>query len=44
MWLAVGHGHWGMGLGAVTGRLVAELVTGVAPFIDPGPLGISRFS
>jgi D-amino-acid dehydrogenase len=44
MWLAVGHGHWGMGLGAVTGRLVADLVTGVAPFIDPGPLGISRFS
>ena len=44
MWLAVGHGHWGMGLGAVTGRLVADLVTGAAPFVDPGPLGLGRFS
>jgi glycine/D-amino acid oxidase-like deaminating enzyme len=33
-----------MGLGAVTGRLVADLVTGAAPFVDPGPLGLGRFS
>lgn len=44
MWLAVGHGHWGMGLGAVTGRLIADLVTGAAPVCDPVPLGIGRFA
>ncbi len=43
MWLAVGHGHWGLGLGAVTGRLVSELVTGATPLVDPRPLGIERF-
>ncbi len=44
MWLAVGHGHWGLGLGAVTGRLIAELVTGATPLVDPQPLGLARFN
>lgn len=44
MWLAVGHGHWGLGLGAVTGRLVSELVTGQTPVVDPKPLGLERFA
>jgi D-amino-acid dehydrogenase len=44
MWLAVGHGHWGMGLGAVTGRVIADLVCGTTPVCDPAPLGLSRFS
>lgn len=43
MWLAVGHGHWGMGLGAVTGHLVADLVTGTAPLVDPSPFSLARF-
>jgi D-amino-acid dehydrogenase len=30
-------------LGAVTGRLVAELVTGEAPFVDPAPYSAGRF-
>ena len=25
---AFGHGHWGFGLGAITGRLVAQVVAG----------------
>ncbi|HSZ66379.1 MAG TPA: FAD-dependent oxidoreductase, partial [Xanthobacteraceae bacterium] len=35
MWLAGGHGHWGLTLGAVTGRLVTEMITGATPFCDP---------
>ena len=30
-------------LAAVTGRLIAELVTGSAPLIDPAPFGADRF-
>jgi D-amino-acid dehydrogenase len=43
MWFAGGHGHWGFGLGAVTGRLVAELVSGATPVVDPKPLSLARF-
>lgn len=43
MTLAIGHGHWGLGLGAVTGRLVADLVTGATPIVDPAPYGLERF-
>lgn len=43
MWFAGGHGHWGFGLGAVTGRLVAELVSGATPIVDPRPLSLARF-
>ena len=28
LWLAYGHGHWGLTLGPATGRLVAEMMTG----------------
>jgi D-amino-acid dehydrogenase len=27
----------------VTGRLIAELVTGETPFVDPAPFSASRF-
>ena len=37
MWLAIGHAHWGLTLGPVTGRLVAEMMTGETPFCDPAP-------
>jgi D-amino-acid dehydrogenase len=43
LWLAYGHGHWGLTLGAVTGRLVAEMMTGATPFCDPAPYGAERF-
>jgi D-amino-acid dehydrogenase len=43
LWLAYGHAHWGLTLGPATGRLVAELITGTAPFCDPTPYGIERF-
>ena len=43
LWFAFGHAHHGLTLGAVTGRLVAEMVTGEAPFVDPAPYSAERF-
>jgi D-amino-acid dehydrogenase len=43
LWLAYGHGHWGLTLAAATGRLIADLITGAAPFCDPAPYGAGRF-
>jgi len=39
-----GHGHIGLAAGAVTGRLVADLVSGKPPVIDPAPYSAQRFS
>jgi D-amino-acid dehydrogenase len=44
LWLAYGHAHWGLTLGPVTGRLVAEMMTGATPFCDPAPYGAQRFN
>ncbi len=43
LWFAFGHAHHGLTLGAVTGRLVAEMVSGEAPFVDPAPYSAERF-
>ncbi|MGL6291583.1 MAG: NAD(P)/FAD-dependent oxidoreductase [Silanimonas sp.] len=43
LWLAVGHGMMGMGMSAVTGRLLADLMTGREPVIDPAPYSVTRF-
>ncbi len=43
LWLAFGHGHWGLTLGPVTGRLMAEMMTGATPFCDPKPYSAERF-
>jgi D-amino-acid dehydrogenase len=43
LWLAYGHGHWGLTLGPATGRLVAEILTDATPFCDPKPYGAERF-
>ncbi len=43
LWLACGHGHSGLTLGPVTGRLLAEMMTGTTPFCDPAPYGAERF-
>jgi D-amino-acid dehydrogenase len=44
LWLAYGHSHWGLTLGPVTGRLIAEMMTGATPFCDPKPYGAERFT
>lgn len=38
-----GHGHFGMSGGPPSGRLVARLITGQAPGIDPLPYAATRF-
>ena len=35
LWLATGHGMMGMGMSAITGHLLADLITGESA-IDPG--------
>lgn len=39
-----GHGHFGMTGGPPSGRLVARLITGQAPGIDPAPFSARRFA
>ncbi|STZ75464.1 D-amino acid dehydrogenase small subunit [Bergeriella denitrificans] len=41
--LAFGHGHVGLTLGPVTGRIIADLVAGRTPEIDTAPYSPSRF-
>lgn len=43
LWFNFGHAHQGFTLGPVAGRLLAELITGETPFIDPTPYYASRF-
>lgn len=42
-WLAAGHSMLGLSMGAGTGKLIAELVTGTTPHIDPQPYRVDRF-
>ena len=42
-WCAFGHAHQGLTLGPTTGRLLAEMMSGQAPFVDPAPYSPSRF-
>ena len=43
LWFAFGHAHHGFTLGPVTGRLLAEIMTGEEPFTDPAAYAASRF-
>jgi len=43
LWLDIGHAHWGLTLGPVSGRLLAEMMTGAMPFSDPAPYSAARF-
>jgi D-amino-acid dehydrogenase len=38
-----GHGHVGLAAGPMSGRLVADVVSGKQPVIDPAPYSPSRF-
>ena len=44
LWLAYGHSHWGLTLGPVTGRLIAEMICGETTFCDPRPYAAERFT
>ncbi len=41
-WFAFGHGHLGLTNGAITGKLIADLVAGRTPDIDMAPYRIDR--
>ncbi|MET1074296.1 MAG: FAD-dependent oxidoreductase [Umezawaea sp.] len=42
LWHATGHEGAGIGLAAATGRLLAELLTGAEPHLDPTPFRVDR--
>ena len=44
LWLAIGHAHWGLTLGPVTGKLIAQMMAGEVPFCDPATYRAERFS
>jgi D-amino-acid dehydrogenase len=43
LWACFGHGHQGLTLGPSSGRLLAEMMSGEAPFVDPAPYRPERF-
>jgi D-amino-acid dehydrogenase len=43
LWFAFGHAHHGLTLGPVTGRLIAEMITGAQTVVDPTPFRVDRF-
>jgi D-amino-acid dehydrogenase len=43
VWCAFGHAYQGLTLGPTTGRLLADMMTGAPPFLDPAPYRPERF-
>ncbi|RDK00930.1 NAD(P)/FAD-dependent oxidoreductase [Paraburkholderia lacunae] len=43
LWFAFGHAHHGLTLGPVTGRLIAEMITGEPTIVDAHPFRVERF-
>lgn len=43
LWFAFGHQHLGFTLGPASGRLLAEMMSGEAPFVDAAPFSPARF-
>ncbi len=41
--VACGHGYIGMGLAPASGKLVAQIIAGEQPDIDPAPFRVGRF-
>jgi D-amino-acid dehydrogenase len=44
LWFNFGHAHHGLTLGPVSGRLLAQMITGEAPFTRTAPYSADRFS
>jgi len=42
VWIAAGHGMLGLSMAPATGKLLAELLCGHAPHIDPAPFRLAR--
>ncbi len=43
VYLAFGHGHLGVTFGAVTARLITDMIAGREPLVDPAPYRADRF-
>jgi D-amino-acid dehydrogenase len=43
VWLATGHSMLGVTMAPVTGKLIAELLGGQPPHLDPKPYSLARF-
>lgn len=43
VWMAVGHNMLGLSMAPATGELIAEMIRGQSPAIDPTPYRASRF-
>lgn len=43
LWLNFGHGHEGFTIGPLCGRIMAEMILGDEPCIDPAPMSPLRF-
>ena len=43
LWVATGHGMLGVSMSVATARMLADLVTGREPQIDPAPYRLGRF-
>jgi D-amino-acid dehydrogenase len=43
LWFTFGHAHHGLTLGPITGRLIAEMMTGAPTIVDPRPFRADRF-
>ena len=43
VWIAAGHGMLGISMSCGTGQMMADLITGQTPAIDPAPYRLERF-
>jgi D-amino-acid dehydrogenase len=43
VWIAAGHNMLGLSMAPATGKLIAELVDGKTPHVDPAPYRLRRF-
>jgi D-amino-acid dehydrogenase len=43
VWIAAGHNMLGLSMAPGTGKLMAELIAGVTPHLDPKPYRVGRF-
>jgi len=44
LWLATGHGMLGVSMSAASGHLLADLICGRTPIVDPAPSSPRRFA
>lgn len=44
LWLAVGHGMMGVSMSASTGQLLADMIAGRTPCVNPAPFDPARFA